>query len=880
VGLPILKPKSRLSLSTTVLASVTVYFAGIIGSTGLRADPQPPPERADLSQGDLLFQQGNQAYQARDWETAIARWQAALEHYQGQPRSKAQVLAQLGALYTELERYREAIARFEQLNGADLDPSPWAQAQANWANAYHATGRHGRAIALHKQAGKQFLALGDRRSAGRVLLNLGNSWLALGNYREASEIYQYSLSLARETQDRPAQMQSLANLGSALAYQNQPQQAETLHRQSLAIAESTGDLTAQANGWLNLGMLYHRGAGAARQLQQARQAYERSLTLARQGRAQLLESKALGSLGILAQDLGTPDLAVRYHQQSLAIAQTLDNPIVVSSGLNNLGHTYYRQGQFALAEAQIRRAIAQMEAVRAQASVPGQADRVQISLFDTQVHSYNLLTQVLVAAQQPEAALVASEQGRAQVFAQSLSQRLVERFGERLDKRLEAGPPPSPPFILASLQALARQHRATLVEYSIVPDEAFSFLGKQRGREQTLLIWVVQPSGQIHLRQVDLRALWARGLSLSQVVTQARCFAPTPNCRLTPGPTRGLTVIPDPAPISQPSSAELSQSGLDSGQSLQLLHSLLIAPIQDLLPADPDQPVVMVPQDVLFLVPFAALQAKPQDYLIAHHTLVTIPSLAVLGLTQQRLAALRSGPRLQGRNQRAQALGQQVLVVGNPQMPPVPGAIPRPLPPLPGAALEAEAIAQLWQTQPLIGSLATELTVRQRLVQASLIHLATHGLLDYGAQLGELQLPGAIALAPSPALINPTSSASPFSAFNQSPSDGLLSAEELLDLRINAQLVVLSACDTGQGTITGDGVVGLSRALITAGAPQVLVSLWPVPDRPTSLLMQQFHSRLREQTTAQALRQAMLQLQQRYPNPENWAAFSLLGALE
>ncbi|MEM6350088.1 MAG: CHAT domain-containing protein [Cyanobacteria bacterium P01_D01_bin.14] len=124
-------------------------------------------------------------------------------------------------------------------------------------------------------------------------------------------------------------------------------------------------------------------------------------------------------------------------------------------------------------------------------------------------------------------------------------------------------------------------------------------------------------------------------------------------------------------------------------------------------------------------------------------------------------------------------------------------------------------------------------------------------------------LPGAIALAPG------------------SGEDGLLTAGEIIDLSLSAELVVLSACNTGRGRITGDGVVGLSRAFIGAGVPSVVVSLWAVPDAPTADLMTAFYTQL--QTTpdkAQALRQAMLQTQAVHPDPRDWAGFTLVGEAE
>lgn len=89
---------------------------------------------------------------------------------------------------------------------------------------------------------------------------------------------------------------------------------------------------------------------------------------------------------------------------------------------------------------------------------------------------------------------------------------------------------------------------------------------------------------------------------------------------------------------------------------------------------------------------------------------------------------------------------------------------------------------------------------------------------------------------------------------------------------------MLSACDTGRGTLTGDGVIGLSRSLISAGVPSIVVSLWSVPDAPTAELMVSFYQNWRQTgDKAQALRQAMLVTKARHPNPKDWAAFTVIG---
>ncbi len=188
------------------------------------------------------------------------------------------------------------------------------------------------------------------------------------------------------------------------------------------------------------------------------------------------------------------------------------------------------------------------------------------------------------------------------------------------------------------------------------------------------------------------------------------------------------------------------------------------------------------------------------------------------------------------------------------------GEPPQPLPSLPGAEGEAVAIAQQLNTHALTGDRASKAALLQQLPSAKIIHLATHGLLDDFKGLG---VPGAIALAPS------------------GKDNGLLTASEILDLKLNAELVVLSACDTGRGKITGDGVIGLSRSLISAGVPSVIVSLWSIPDAPTASLMIDFYRNFQQNPDkAQALRSAMLTTMKQHPNPKDWAAFTLIGEAE
>ncbi|MDD1474274.1 CHAT domain-containing protein, partial [Dolichospermum sp. ST_sed4] len=253
----------------------------------------------------------------------------------------------------------------------------------------------------------------------------------------------------------------------------------------------------------------------------------------------------------------------------------------------------------------------------------------------------------------------------------------------------------------------------------------------------------------------------------------------------------------------------------------------------------------------LFLVPFPALQDEKGKYLIEKHTILTAPSIQVLDLThKQRIASKKSG------------IGKgEILVVGNPTMPKNP-ITDEQLTSLPGAEREAIKIAKLLNTQEITGSKATKIAIVQKMLKARIIHFATHGLVDDFKGFG---VPGAIAFASS------------------GKDNGFLTSGEILDLKLNAELIVLSACDTGRGRITGDGVVGLSRSLISAGIPSIVVSLWSVGDDSTSLLMTEFYKNMQQkQDKATALRQAMLTTMKHknYQSPYHWAAFTLIGEVE
>jgi CHAT domain-containing protein len=266
--------------------------------------------------------------------------------------------------------------------------------------------------------------------------------------------------------------------------------------------------------------------------------------------------------------------------------------------------------------------------------------------------------------------------------------------------------------------------------------------------------------------------------------------------------------------------------------------------------------VVVVPDGVLGLVPFALLSTgggAPTRYAFRH-----APSLAGLAEAEARPHQLTG----------AKARGAAVLVVADPSMPVVAVTADRreALPPLAGARREGEWVAARFGAPLLAGATATETVVRASMASAPLIHLATHGF-AYGTDARARD--SFIALAPD------------------GSNDGLLTVGELLDdpaLRLQAELVVLSACQTGLGNLRrAEGIVGLQRAFLAKGARSVLVSLWSVDDAATRLLMERFYTHWLDDadhpTKAHALRRAQTDLRTAgYSDARFWAAFQLVGA--
>ena len=266
---------------------------------------------------------------------------------------------------------------------------------------------------------------------------------------------------------------------------------------------------------------------------------------------------------------------------------------------------------------------------------------------------------------------------------------------------------------------------------------------------------------------------------------------------------------------------------------------------QQLLRADR---ILLSPDGVLWDVPFAALVVNDRGtpkYLGLEKPLTYTQSLAVFNASQSRDALIHA------------TSSAGALIVGNPTYAAPPsngdrassaarsgsvgelallshdGEAPAQLP---NAEVEARRVAELYHTSAAIGPVPTERWVRERVSQASIIHLATHGYFNPRRAMGS----GLLLAAPRSAPAN-----------GETDSDGALQAWEIFSqFRLRAEVVVLSACQTGEGLkVPGEGLVGLTRAFQVAGAASVVATQWSVADRSTETAMVAFHERLRRGRT-------------------------------
>ena len=286
---------------------------------------------------------------------------------------------------------------------------------------------------------------------------------------------------------------------------------------------------------------------------------------------------------------------------------------------------------------------------------------------------------------------------------------------------------------------------------------------------------------------------------------------------------------------------ELTSQQVEGG-TLRTLYDMVIAPFSHLIEGDE---LIIIPDRSSFLIPYAALMDQHSRHLSEKLRIRLAPSLTSLRL-------LAECP--EGRHSTSGA-----LLVANPWLKTVRIKNSRPFKQLPGAEKEVKMIGQILNIEPLTGKNATKDQVLSRLPSVSLVHMATHGC----AKTGEMYL------SPNPASME-----------KHEEKDSLLTMAEVLDTQLHAKLVVLSCCHTARGEIKAEGVVGMARAFLGAGARSVIASLWELDDEATLEFMRHFYEHLvAGKSASKSLHHAMKRMREleQFNAVKYWAPFVLIG---
>jgi CHAT domain-containing protein/tetratricopeptide (TPR) repeat protein len=784
-------------------------------------------------------------------EQALDYLQQSLGVFQaiGDRIREVESLNKIGGIYASLGRYEQALDYYQQsltIAQETGDRAEEGESLNNIGSIYGSLGQYEQALEHYQQCWAISQEMGDRAGEAAALNNIGGIYDSVGQYEQALEHYQQSLAISQEIGDRVGEGRSLNNIGGIYDSVGRYEQALDYYLQSLTIVQGIGDRAGEATALNNIGSIY----GSLGQYEQALEYYQQSLAISQEIGDRIRVGRSLNNIGGIYGSLGQDEQALDYFQQSLMILQQIGDRAWEGITLNNIGGTYASMGQHEQALDYYWQAMETLEWVRARAGTEeGRAGFIARYAF-----LYRQSAGLFHRQQKDVEAFYTTERGRARAFLDSLATRQVylsdyaaaqvlaqeqEAYAQRKAiqdalARARFLDPPDPELATDLEARLAEAEAAYQSVQEAIAARGAELAALVPGRGQDYLLSVSQVQGMLDKQTTLISYFLLEDKTLAFIIT--RDSFNTVSLEVTPEEL--VTQIRDFRDF-----ADFTFPAYPT--SVITLYGWLIEPLKEYLNTPH---LAIVPHGVLHYLTFAAL-TDGQRYLIDDYVLTTLPSASAL-------------PFIQENARRSITSGQLPLILGNPTSGHYDAtasfATERDgLRPLPFAEKEAQAIAALYSVEPLIGKDATEGAVRGRASGAGILHLAAHGFYNPVAPLSSL-----IALAPDEA------------------NDGWLTVGEVYGLDLSrADLVVLSACQTNLGELSaGDELVGLTRAFIFAGTPTVVASLWSVEDESTALLMERFYAHLRDgMGKAEALRQAQLEVREKYPNPYYWAGFVLSG---
>jgi len=795
----------------------------------------------------ILHSLGTSHFQRAEHEIALGFYRQGLElaHEIGDTPREGLLWNAIGNLENRRGNYAEAIVAIERglpLVQRSLQPRVYATV----ATSYLRLARYEEALDAYTAGLMLADSVGDIHARGNALNGIGNVYAGIGENDRARDAYEQSLAITRQIGLKQAEGATLLNLATLEKKVGRLDAAIARLDEVMAVQRSMDDRTGDGLILLELAEVRLLRGEVDLALAAAREAVDTEVAVGQ--RRQEVEARLVLTGAILAAGDAEGSAAAADTARSLALQ--VGNPDLAARAETRQARALLAAERGDEALALLRTATDRIEKIRATL----ETDPGKIGFLEERQEPFHLLVDALVARGEPLAALAVAERARARAFADLLAGRVeVARVedAERLARvraveaaareaaareaagETAAGVTPAEsgellalrgPLELEAIEELARDdpQLASLVSAQAIPPRGIVDLAREENA--TLLAYLVADSAVTIWvvapsgEVAAHREPWPRGELRAGVEAVRAAWARAVE-------TRRL----DPETMAEP--------------ELARLHARLVAPVAARLPADPEALVYVIPHDALWLLPFAALRDDAGRALVERHTLATAPSASVLAWLRTRGAET--------------ARGSGWLGLANPALPADSG-----LEPLPGAEREVDGLADRFESSArvvLTGSEATEAAFRELAPGRATIHLAAHGIVS------DLDpLASAVALAPG------------------GGHDGWLRTPEVFGLDLSADLVVLSGCSTGLGKLSGDGILGLSRAFLFAGAPAVVVSLWDVSDRATADLMEDFYEAREEDglSTARSLRHAQLALRARQPHPFLWASFTLIGRAE
>ena len=752
----------------------------------------------------------------------------------------------LGNTYSLLADYRKAIEYFEKCLKVAReigDRGGEGVAYGSLGNAYSSLGDYRKAIEYHKQRLKIAIDTGDRGEEERAYGNLGSDYWLIADYREAIENQEKCLKISIEIGDRDGEGGAYGNLGIVYALLGDYRKAIEYNEKCLKIAIEIGDRGGEGRAYGNLGNHYRSLAD----YREAIEYQEKCLKIAVEIGDRDGEGGAYGNLGNVYQALGDYRRAIEYHERHSKIAIETGNRDGEGRAYGNLGTAYQSLADY-------RKAIEYHEKqLKIAVEIGDQAGEGEtyhnigtdfccleeienaVDNFLSAVDVFNSLRSLLKSEDKWKINFREVHEKAYNALWASLLR--IKKIDEALFAAEQGRAQTLSDSLLiqykldASLSSVTVDSKDTVSRLLTKLSSPILFLAI---KGFTTNIWLLRDGKKIIFRkgrlegdkrekdplfvllQSSLEKIGAKGTKRCE----DRTFNELDNECLLRIEVRGEGVGKQQLP------------SLDN--PFQSFYDAVIDPILDMLEPQDDE-LVIVSDGALCFIPWAAV--------IQSIRIRIVPSLTSYQLI---LSAPEGHHRKKG-----------ALLVGNPCL----KELKKPLDDLPCPQEEVEMIASILKTTPLTGIHATKAEVMKRMSSVGLIHIAAHG----NERTGE------IALSPNPE----------WSSKFPHRKDYILKMSDVQAANLRARLVVLSCCHSGRGRVLkGEGVVGIARAFLAAGARSVLVALWAIDDEATMVFMKSFYQQLKEgKTASDAVQQSMklLRESEQFSEMKYWAPFQLIG---